>query len=194
MTTETEDVSASADDCQETNFGVVDTSGIQITLNSQNWGAGIRFQNVDVAQGTQIDSATLTMYGSTACSAGCATDIYGVAADDTSAWASGNKPSSQSKTTASVAFDSDGDFTPDMSYQTFTKDVTAIVQEILDRGGWASGNSMSFVIDCDTFGKNQAIFVATYDNVDVPPPNLEIVWTSIVTGKVHRLKLMGVGK
>lgn len=169
-------VTASADDCGESNAGVVDTSSDAITLTTLSWGAGVRFQSVTVPNAAIIQSATLSFKGSASGTAGT-TDVYGVDADDTSQWDALNKPSIQTKTTASTAFDNPNTFTPDASYTTYNIDVTAIVQEIVDRGGWSSGNDMSFVIDVDVIGKGKQIVLYTYDHASYPEPTLTIFYT-----------------
>lgn len=106
--------------------------------------AGWRFQNVTVPQGTQIDSATLTVRAVTASSGtvDITVDIYGVDEDNVSAWAdSTNNPKNATLTTASVSHTVTSNWSTPQEDEI---DVTDIVQEILDRGGWSSGNALAF--------------------------------------------------
>jgi len=55
----------------------------------------------------------------------------------------------------------------------FSEDVTAIVQEIVDRAGWAANNGMTFVFD-PTGGGWPATFVSTaFANLN---PVLTVTW------------------
>jgi hypothetical protein len=178
MTEEIENVDSSSDDCDESNFGSVDTSSTTMNLNALTWGVGIRFNNVNVPQGATINSATLTITGTYSCGLnGCNSTIYGVDADDTSTW-DGNKPSDQTQTTASTSFNKTGTFSPDLSYETWTPSVTSIVQEIVNRGGWVADNSMSFVIEGDSFSKGSGMNLHTFDHASFPEPKLTIDYTA----------------
>jgi len=110
--------------------------------------AGIRFQNIVVDPGSTITSATLDLY---------INRIYRepemrahlVDADNAAQFNSGNLPTSNTLTTAFGTYDFDGEGVP-TDYTTIGArrviDVTAVVQEVIDRGGWASSNSLAFVI------------------------------------------------
>jgi hypothetical protein len=168
MAAEAEYIDQSSDDAFETNLGAVDTTDDHVKLSGLLWGGGFRFNNVDVPQGATIDSATLKVWFAWKCSAAgnCSTTIYGVDADDTSTW-NGNKPSDQDKTTASVSWSEDTDQVPDDVYSNISHNVKTIVQEIVDRGGWAADNSMSFVFDNGSFGRGNFINVYAWDNASI---------------------------
>lgn len=103
----------------------------------EEYEAGLRFLSVDVPPGATITSATITL-DVTSIAGTPETTVYGVDVDDAAAWADpGNLPGNASTTTASASGP-----TATGSQQVT---VTNIVQEIVDRGGWASGNDMAFV-------------------------------------------------
>lgn len=110
------------------------------TFHSQVWKHAIRFIGITIAQGSTINSATLT-YTANSTNAGIlATILHGFAEDNTSDF-SGGDPSGRSKTTASANFNRSG-----VAFNTtYTVDVTSIIQEIVNRGGWSSGNSLGFI-------------------------------------------------
>lgn len=189
-------VAASADDAIESSIGAVVNNGIYLKLEAQAWGCGIRFSGVDIAQGTSITSATLRLTGVTS-PAGAAgdNDVFGIDEDDLAyGFSEFNKPSDQTKTTASTVWDDPAGFTPDQLYGTWYVDVTAQVQEILDRGGWSPGNAMGFVIDVDgaTYGKGAHVTIHAYDHASYPEPKLEVIYPS-VDGVLTLRTLLGVG-
>ena len=101
-----------------------------------------RFTAVDVPQGATITSASITFHvGVKGAGAGdLAIKTYGIDEDNTSDF--GSSPMGRSRTTAettqTVSLPPAG--------QNFGITVTSQVQEIVDRGGWASGNAMGFLI------------------------------------------------
>lgn len=102
---------------------------------------GLRYTGVDIPQGATIISATLVLK-SFALGGGTGTNwgnIYGDNVDDAAAWSNSSRPDQIAKTTASIP----------LNYSTvddaiLNQDVSAIVQEIVNRPGWTSGNAIRF--------------------------------------------------
>lgn len=99
--------------------------------------AGFRFRNVNVPQGANISSATLTVEITNVIGSPNQ-DVMGVDEDDAAVW-DGNVPSGAATTTAST------NVMPG-STGSFPIDVTAQVQEIVNRAGWSPGNAMAFIL------------------------------------------------
>ena len=119
-------------------FGIFDTTVANGTQTGFDFAAGLRFLGVAVPQGATIDSATLTLKKDAPNSiAGSWGVLKGVAADNAPAWTT-TGPSSASKTTQSVSI---------VDGATQNYDVAAIVQAIVNRSGWASGNALAFAGD-----------------------------------------------
>lgn len=96
---------------------------------------GYRFTSVAVPQGATIDDAILTVYVHIG-SNNVAVTVYGDDVDDAAAWAGNDAPSDMTNTTASQAKTFDSGIGDD------TIDVTSIIQEIVSRGSWLSGNAL----------------------------------------------------
>ena len=100
---------------------------------------GVRFRAVDVPQAVTIDLANLKTFTKT--TANQTGKIYADDVDDAPTWQTTNEKMHQiTKTTASA------DYTPSVDETTETNDVTNIVQEVVNRAGWASGNDMRFAL------------------------------------------------
>ncbi len=114
---------------------------------SQLYNGGIRFQTIAVPQGATIDSAILSL--NVVSSTGSPSlRIYGDDVDDAAVWGSSSRPSQITQTTASTLWNNSGTGAK-------TVDITTIVQEIVNRGGWSSGNDMRFgLIDQVGSGNN----------------------------------------
>lgn len=146
--------------------------------------AFLRFLNVTVPQGATIDLATLTLNIVDVSSPD--TTLYGVDADNAAAFADpGNLPSAATWTTASADPDPAGTGTKVVT-------ITTIVQEIVDRGGWASGNAMAFVA-----AGNSGFFsgweAEDYEAAGTAEATLDITYTAGASVKPFRRSLLGVG-
>ncbi|MGD9181370.1 MAG: PilC/PilY family type IV pilus protein, partial [Desulfobacterales bacterium] len=142
-------VSAYDDDAEEWANGnmFLDSPDLDI-LNATDRGMGLRFQNVQVPQGVQITRAYIEMVanneGRATLDNPASMVINGEATDD--AWAFSytvNDISSRPLTNQTVTWDPVPAWDLDQTYQ--TPDISAIVQEIVGRPFWASGNAMAFI-------------------------------------------------
>lgn len=123
------------------------TNPIQLTKQgtSNEQIVGVRFQNIQIPQGATIVSSELEFRIRSTNSAAASLTVYGQAVDDAATFAGTNfNISSRAKTTASVAWNNLPN--PAAGQALTTPDLTAIVQEVVNRGGWASGNDMAFII------------------------------------------------
>ena len=154
-------VSQSSDDAEEA------TSSMDLNSGDLDFGDkeynGIRFQNVAIEQGASITNAYIQFTADdNNQSASASYTIYGEDVDNAANFTTANNNlSSRTYTSASVAWNNipawntagqsgDAQKTPDIS---------SIVQEIVDRGGWSSGNPMAFFVNGNS-GKRSA---RTYD-------------------------------
>lgn len=106
--------------------------------------AALRIPSVTIGQGVTVESAYLSLkaVGSYTGPATLQTQVYGHAADNAATFTSNETLSQRTHTIATVLWDNhitvDG-----VVYQI---DVTDIVNEILARSGWASGNAIAFLL------------------------------------------------
>lgn len=147
-------VSLDSDDAEErvSNGNMTTTQSssnpLQITKygTSQNQYVGVRFQNAAVPKNATIVSAEIEFRVNTTNSAAASMTVYGQAADNASTFTSTNSDiSSRTKTTASVAWNSLPN--PAVGQALKTPDLKTVVQEIVNRSSWASGNAMAFIIE-----------------------------------------------
>jgi hypothetical protein len=125
----------------------------------------VRFTNITIPAGSTINSAKLSFkmwYQST-------TDIhakiYGMDQDNTAIFPASRQPADvptdRTHTTAAV----DWDRTDTIPSETYidTSDISSVVQEIVDRAGWASGNAMGFIVENDGMASNTSVLFYDYD-------------------------------
>lgn len=107
----------------------------------------VSWDNVTIPQGSTISSATVELF--MAASNGISnieTRMQGFDVDDVAVFGASNRPSQIAQTTALV--DRTYTFADDFSAGSFLScdDASEIIQEIIDRGGWASGNALGVVL------------------------------------------------
>ena len=107
---------------------------------------GLRFRNLQIPQGTLIVSAVLEFETDETNSGSTSVTIEGQDIDDAPQFGGGNSNiSNRTRTSASVDWNSIPAWNT-VSERHQSPDITSIVQEIVDRGGWSAGNDMVFII------------------------------------------------
>lgn len=174
MTTLNLQVSASSDDARE-NSGTVGLTAPSINASGTNQKLGFRVDNVTIDQGETVIQALLSLYvTSTDNDTPNGATIYGDDSDDAATFStSTNNLSSRTTTTASVTWSGSN-----IGSGWAALDVTAIVQEIIDRPGWASGNAIAFVL----YGvSGMALTITTYDGNPSQAAKLDIEYAGLQT-------------
>lgn len=131
-------ITENADDGRWFELGQFSINAITCGHNfGAEFSAFFRFLEVSVPQGVRIDTATLSLNITTASSPDC--HVYGVDVDNAASFSNPeNLPPDAPRTTASTRFQPS-------SGGIFDIDITAQIQEIIDRVGWVSGNNLALV-------------------------------------------------
>ena len=145
-------VNSGIDDVEEAASGSIYTGSSDLELVYDGYSGqgdqtiGLRFQNVLLPPGATITNAYIEFeVDETANIDPCALLITGHDINDAPAFTtSSNNVSSRTRTTATVAW-APGDWTTTSSKKQ-TSDISSIVQEIVNVGGWNSGNAMVIII------------------------------------------------
>ncbi|MGI9380447.1 MAG: hypothetical protein ACR2OW_12420, partial [Methyloligellaceae bacterium] len=169
-------VANSLDDAEErVSSGKIDldSSDLELIEASAEQIVGIRFNNIDIPQGAIITNAYLQFQADETQSGGTSLTLHGEDTDNAQQFSSQtNNISSRQNTTASVnwqpgAWDTVGESGADQQ----TPDLSAIIQEIVDRSGWAPQNSLALKITGS--GKRTA---ESFDGDQAGAPLLHIEW------------------
>ena len=218
QTTITKSIEASSDDAEETGpdgiyngVGYVALTSIRIELvrddQSPTSGAqivGLRFNSLSIPKGATITNAYITFKAVSPVSPNTNTGvtnltIKGHASDNPSTFVSSTSNiSNRATTTASVSWSSLSSWTVGNTYD--TPALNGIVQELVNRSGWSSGNSIAFIITgsgsrsseaWDDSPSNQALLTIQYTtislsgvvtNVSVPGGSDGMVDLSVTSG------------
>ena len=144
-------VSQGSDDAEEDLSNgemYVDSSDLELIQDSpDDQLVGIRFQNITVPQGAVVTTAYIEFEVDEGSSEATSLFIQAEAADDTTTFTpctSCAELSGRSKTVASVSWPDLPAWSVDEKQQ--TPELRTVLQEVLDRTGWQSGNSMVLFI------------------------------------------------
>jgi len=143
-------VAASSDDAEESASGNVSltSTDLELVYDGSNQTVGMRFNGVTIPQGAQILNAYVQFKVDEVNSEATSLTIQGQATDNAPTFvASSQNISSRQRTTASVAWSPVAWTTVnEVGPNEQTPSLAAIIQEIVNRPGWAGGNSMAIII------------------------------------------------
>jgi len=177
LTTQCVTINANTDDAEQNlNSNSVTLGGSSIDLGYGDGNpqmVGLRFNGVNVFQGANIYDAKITFAAAGASSTATSITFWGQAIDNSPTFTSGpNNIAARTKTTASTNWSAIPSWSNNSQYD--SPSLKTIVQEVVNRGSWQPGNSMSFLIT----GTGQRGSVS-YENIPSTAPKLCV---SYITG------------
>ncbi len=115
--------------------------------SNYRYGGGMRFQNVTIPGEAEITEAYLTLRAAGGFGSNCNTRISGDDTDDAATFGTQANFSTRwnARTTARVDWDAIAPWVPGSYYD--SPDIKDIIQEIVDRGGWNSGQDIAIFWD-----------------------------------------------
>ena len=145
---------------------------------------GLRFRNITIPQGATINSAYIEFTADESDNRNTNLVIYGQNSDDANAFSpTFNNITSRPITSSSVTWQPNA-WSTGNTYQ--SPDIASVIQEIVNRGGWASGNNLAILVypdnNCvnwqcarvaesyDGSSANAAKLVIDYDDGGTTPP------------------------
>lgn len=168
-----------------TNHGFSNTFGGALIGNNSPTFKGLslygRFINVTIPQGATINSAKLIVTaGATRTGTVCKGKIQGDDADDAAEVTDHTAFDAIIRTTASVTWDP----IPTMATndENDSPDIASVIQEIIDRPGWASGNAMTIILQDDEELSDGGAFrdIKEVESILPIPIQIEINFTEVV--------------
>jgi hypothetical protein len=170
-------IAVSADDAEESAAGVVTLTSTDLELVDDGGlqTVGLRFAGLNIPQGAIISSATIQFKADEVHSEATTLDITVQAADSAPAFitTTGNL-SNRATTSTSVlwqppAWNTIGEATASQR----TSNLAAVVQEIVSRPGWASGNAIAFLVEGTGHRTAEA-----FDKVGGVPASLSVTFST----------------
>ena len=172
----------------------MDLDSSDLDLNEKDY-VGLRFQNIDIPKGATITNAYVkfTVEDQEGDTGKAEVRIYAEDTDNASTFTNSKKDISSRKTTsAKVDWDIPNWNSAGQSgaAQT-TPNISALIQEVIDRNGWQDGNSIALIFDShkgnndrdakayDSYPTMSALFVVEFESDSIMDSNL--VYTVTIT-------------
>ena len=163
-------VAASSDDAQQSN-ATMDLTGTTLQLTAADRWIGVLFTNVTIPNAATIDDANVDFEVGSASFDDVVATIYGNDVDSASTFTTTNNDiSSRALTDANVSWNVTSLGTGIKS----TPDIKSIIQEIVNRAGWSSGNSIAILFDG---GTSTNLRCASFDHALQAAPLLNVNYT-----------------
>jgi type IV pilus assembly protein PilY1 len=153
------------------------------SVSSDDQIVGLRFQGIGIPQGATVTSAVIEFWPAATGSDVTNIRIHGEDADDAAPFAATvNNVSARTRTTSNVNW-SNVPAWDDVNVVRQSPDLTGIVQEIVNRGGWCGDNAMAFVLELNGTGGGPRI-AESFDNDPSRAPMLRVNYdeASVVPG------------
>ena len=169
-------VAASTDDAEESATGSYSASStdLELVYDGSNQKVGIRFTNLAVPAGATITRAYVQFEADETQSEATTVSIQGQAADNALTFSSATKMSTRSRTTAATTWTpAPWTLVGEAGANQRTPDLTAVIQEIVGRPGWASGNALALIITGTGHRTTRA-----YDGKPAAAPLLHLEYTT----------------
>lgn len=166
-------VSASTDDATQDAAGGMSLTDAEMKFEYHTW-MGLRFNNVTIPKNATITAAYITFRASASASTATTPTIYGQDASSAATFTtSSNNISSRAKTSATVNW-SMPSWTAGQNYN--SPSITTVVQQIVSRSDWSSGNSLAILINTPTSGADR--MTLSYNGNTSLAPLLHITYTT----------------
>lgn len=179
-------ISAGTDDAEEKASGGVARLDptLELVRSSANQTVGLRFTGLTIPPGATITNAYLQFKAKVSNSEATDLNIQAQAADNPASFSSSAyNVSSRPRTTASVAWSPGAWTLEDAGSAQRTPDLASVVQEIVNRPGWASGNALAFIVTgtgrrvawpYDGSPADAPLLHVEYVVTDEPPPTVTV--------------------
>lgn len=169
-------VTAGSDDAQQAGTTVTLTgTTIGGSLDATTEWVGMRFDGVTIPPGATITAAALQVVPSGTGEDEPLVTIYLEDADDAATFTTGASNISTRSRTSGVAWSSTNLGATGSSYHD-SPDLTTIVQAVVDRGGWASGNALAVIVQGGAT-TTRDLTIESFENTGSNPPTLHLEWT-----------------
>ncbi len=176
-------VAAGSDDAEESSTGSVSltSSDLELVFDGSNQTVGMRFVNLTIPAGTTITGAYIQFEADEAQSEVTTLTLRGQAADDAGTFSStAGNISTRPRTAASVSWSPAAwTLVGEVALGQRTPDLSRVIQEIVSRPGWTSGNSLEISVTgmghrtaraFEGKAAGAALLHVEYGNGDPPPP------------------------
>jgi PKD repeat protein len=171
VSSSTDDVNETSDEYQEKASSIwIGNAGTTKAVNF----AGLRFNQVPISPGTTILSARIEFYNPSLQWIELGLNIYADASGNSPTFSGDNRPSQRTPGAQAVQLESN-EQSPEKSWIDYG-DIAAVIQEIVNRRDWQTGNSLSIIIQGRSAGSWGRKFFTSFDGDPAHAPRLVITY------------------
>lgn len=178
-------VRADEDDAQQTiSSGQVKSNNLSVALPQTPFTYEsdvmnrLRFEQIDIPQGATIVNATISMITDTSLNGSLSVDIDAEASDDApdlaynNSWISSRPAATASPVQWDIGYSDGSSYGVSMA----TTDLATLVQAVVNRSGWQSGNAMAFRLKPSSGSSSNSRSFDSYDYSPGNAPRLQITY------------------
>ena len=163
-------IATGTDDAEESATGTLSTgsSDLELVYDGSNQHVGLRFTNLTIPAGATIANAYLQFEADETQDEPTTLTLHGQAADNPATFSSSNKVSTRPRTTTSTTWSPlPWTLVGETGPRQRTPDLSAVIQQILNRPGWTSGNALTLIIS-GTGHRTATAYNATPTGIGAP--------------------------
>jgi hypothetical protein len=149
------------------------------TSGSNTNGIGLRFTAVNIPNGAVINSAKITFIPTGTKTLTLAAKITGVDEDNTAEFVASPENSARTRTHTTADVTWSGSITQTNNVALDTPDIKSVVQEIVSRGSWSSGNAMAFYLYNNGSGSGNYLYLYEYSDNTAKAALLTIDYSTV---------------
>jgi PKD repeat protein len=142
-------IASSSSDAEESSTGTVNSNSntLELVFNGSNQTVGMRWAGLSIPKGATITAAYIQFYSSASQSGATSLTFQAQAADNPLAFStSAGNISSRPRTAAAIGWSPPAWSSGQSNANERTPDLTAAIQEVVGRPGWASGNALAIIV------------------------------------------------
>ncbi|MDN4503876.1 PilC/PilY family type IV pilus protein [Alteromonadaceae bacterium BrNp21-10] len=184
-------VANSGDDGYESaGSGNINNDRIKIAEGTVTHTTGLRFEQLQIPRGAVITEAYVRLTSDDYNASAADISFYGELTGNGSQFtAAANNMSGRSKTVTRIDWNTDNDW-PSTNEQFNTPDISAILQEIVNRSDWCGGNALNLIIEGTGLSGGATRYIKSYDEGQGLGAELVVAYdkasaTGCVAGEMH---------
>jgi type IV pilus assembly protein PilY1 len=177
-------ITSGTDDAYEVNEKVeIDSNEHELTKGTAVVHTGLRYQDIRIPRGAVITSARIRFTSKALNTSDASMTIRAEAVGTSPTFTNSDKNiSSRSPTGMEVVWNTDNNF-PLSDESVLSPDISAVIQEVVNRGDWCGGNNLSLLIEGTSAVSSSARKAASFEDGNGRTPQLLITYDeSTATG------------
>ncbi len=184
-------ITLGTDDAYEiVNSVTISSHQIELTKGTDTVLTGLRYQRLRIPRGAVITSARVRFTSSTLNTSDATLSFKAEAVGDSTTFASvASDISNRSTTSAEVIWNSDNNF-PLSSESVLSPDISAVLQEVINRGDWCGGNSLNLIIEGTSVSTSSARQASSLESGNGITPQLIVTYDETTATGCMRERLI----